>query len=121
MKAIRQHMQGVTWQRCQTHFMRNILEVTPKSLRSEVKAHVRFIFDAADTQTARTLLEQTIDLFQEKAPKAMAVLEAGFDDATTVLMLPAPYRKRVRTTNAIERLNSEIHSQRTCHSYLSEP
>lgn len=88
--------------------MRNILEVTPKPLRSEVKAHVRFIFDAADTQTARTLLEQTIDLFQEKAPKAMAVLEAGFDDATAILMLPAPYRKRVRTTNAIERLNSEI-------------
>jgi putative transposase len=38
----------------------------------------------------------------------MAVLEAGFDDATAVLVLPERYRKRLRTTNGIERLNEEI-------------
>ena len=35
-------------------------------------------------------------------------MEAGFDDATAVLILPARYRKRLRTTNAQERLNQEI-------------
>jgi putative transposase len=35
-------------------------------------------------------------------------LEAGFDDATAVLVLPERYRKRLRTTNGIERLNEEI-------------
>ncbi|WP_044481388.1 IS256 family transposase [Paenibacillus antibioticophila] len=108
VKAIGQHLQGITWQRCQTHFMRNILDATPKPLRSEVKAHVRSIFEAADPQTARTLLAQTVDLFQEKASKAMEILEAGFDDATAVLVLPPEYRKRTRTTNAVERLNAEI-------------
>ena len=107
-KAIRQHLQGVTWQRCQTHFMRNILDATPKALRSEVKAHARSIFEAADKETARTLLDQTIEQFQDKATKAMKVLEEGFEDATAVLVLPADYRKRTRTTNAVERLNSEI-------------
>ena len=38
----------------------------------------------------------------------MQVLEMGFDDATAVLMLPEKYRKRLRTTNAVERLNGEI-------------
>ena len=38
----------------------------------------------------------------------MAALEAGFDDATAVLVLPERYRKRLRTTNGIERLNEEI-------------
>ncbi|MFC5986379.1 IS256 family transposase, partial [Marinicrinis lubricantis] len=33
VKAIRTHFQGVTWQRCQTHFMRNILDATPKALK----------------------------------------------------------------------------------------
>ncbi len=34
VKAIRAHYQGVvTWQRCQTHFMRNILDKTPKALK----------------------------------------------------------------------------------------
>jgi putative transposase len=38
----------------------------------------------------------------------VATLERGFDDATTVLALPAPFRKRLRTTNGVERLNEEI-------------
>ncbi len=38
----------------------------------------------------------------------MEILEAGFDDATAVLVLPPEYRKRTRTTNAVERLNAEI-------------
>lgn len=108
VKAIRQHFQGITWQRCQTHFIKNILDVAPKSLKSEIKARVRSIFEAPDIQAARTLLQQTIDAFQEKAPKAMATLDAGFDDATAVLELPAAYQKKTRTTNAVERLNAEI-------------
>jgi len=35
VRAIRQYFQGATWQRCQTHFMRNILEKTPKTLQKK--------------------------------------------------------------------------------------
>lgn len=59
-------------------------------------------------ETARLLLNQTLEAYETKAPKAMAVLEAGFEDATAVLALPEKYRKRLRTTNALERLNEEI-------------
>ncbi len=38
----------------------------------------------------------------------MQILEMGFDDATAVLMLPKKYRRRLRTTNAVERLIEEI-------------
>ena len=46
--------------------------------------------------------------FEDKAPKAMTVLESGFDDVMAVMSLPLKYRKRLRTTNSIERLNEEI-------------
>lgn len=59
-------------------------------------------------ETARLLLSQTIEAFEEKAPKAMSILEAGFDDATAVIAFPEKYRKRLRTTNSVERLNEEI-------------
>src|SRR5690606_22645594 len=108
VRAIRQHFQGVTWQRCQTHFMRNILTAAPRSLQQELHARIRTIFEAPDTATARVLMQQLVESYQEKAPRAIAVLEAGFDDATAVLMLPERYRKRLRTTNGIERLNEEI-------------
>jgi len=38
----------------------------------------------------------------------MKTLEEGFDDATAVLNLPFKYRRRLRTTNALERLNQEL-------------
>jgi transposase-like protein len=38
----------------------------------------------------------------------METLEAGFDDATAVLALPEPYRRRLRTSNGRERLNEEV-------------
>jgi transposase-like protein len=108
VKAIRTHFQGVTWQRCQTHFMRNIIDATPKSLRDELYPHLRAILDAPNIDAARLLLNQTLGVFEKKAPKAMQVLEMGFDDATAVLVLPEKYRRRLRTTNAVERLNEEI-------------
>jgi transposase-like protein len=48
------------------------------------------------------LLGETIALHEDKA------LEAGFYDAAAVLSLPEKCRKRLRTTNSIERLDKEI-------------
>jgi len=64
--------------------------------------------DARDHDTARLLLNQVLEAYETKAPKAMAVLEAGFEEETKDLLLPEKYRKRLRTTNALERLNEEI-------------
>ncbi len=108
VRSIRQQLQGVTWQRCQTHFMRNVMDASPKGLKDEIYTHVRAILEAPNPETARMLLQQTIMAYEEKAAKAMRILEAGFDDATAVLSLPEKYRKRLRTTNSVERLNEEV-------------
>lgn len=88
--------------------MRNILDASPKALKSEIQARVRAILEAPDMDTARMLLQQTLAAYEDKAAKAMRVLERGFDDATAVLTLPERYRKRLRTTNSVERLNEEV-------------
>ncbi len=108
VKAIRRHFQGVSWQRCQTHFKRNILDSCPKAIQSELKARLKLLFDAPDLVTARRLLDDVLADFSEKAPKAMECLENGFDDATAVMVLPEPYRRRLRSTNILERLNQEV-------------
>jgi len=108
VNAIETHFQGATWQRCQTHFIRNILDACPKALQGELHGRLRLIFDAPDLETARRLLNETIDAFGARAPKAVARLEAGFEDAMAVMALPKRYRKRLRTTNGVERLNQKI-------------
>ena len=80
----------------------------PRSIKDELHQHVRALLNAPDPKAARLLLSQTLEYFEEKAPKAMRILETGFDDVTAVLSLPEKYRKRLRTTNSVERLNEEI-------------
>jgi len=65
-------------------------------------------FEAPDPRRGRMLLNQALDEYRDKAPKTMEILEEGFEDATAVLELPEPYRRRLRTTNMLERLNEEI-------------
>lgn len=49
-----------------------------------------------------------LDRFREQAPKAMDLLDESFDEVTAVFSLPKAYRKRLRTSNSIERLNEEL-------------
>ena len=108
IKSIRTHFQGVLWQRCQTHFMRNLLGAAPKSVHKELHSRLRAMLHASDVTQARQLLKSILTDFAKKAPKSMAILEEGFDDATAVMRLPQAYHQRLRTTNSAERLNEEI-------------
>ena len=108
VQAARRHFQGAMWQRCQAHFTRNVLKVTPKHLRGEMTAWLRRIFRSENQAEARSAFEALAAAFEGKADAALDVLEAGLEDAIAVLVLPATYRRRLRTTNMLERLNEEI-------------
>ena len=107
-EAIKKHFQGATWQRCQVHLMRNILGATSVRNRSEVASYAKLVLQAPDMKEARRRLDDFIERFEKKAPKAVACLEEAFEDAMAVIALPEKYRKRLRTTNMQERLNEEI-------------
>ena len=108
VKAVRKCFQNTSWQRCQTHFSRNILDRTPKRVQPKMKEFLKVMYDAPDIESARNIRNRIITDFEDKAPKAVSVLETGFDDVMAVMSLPLKYRKRLRTTNSIERLNEEI-------------
>ena len=107
-QAIQKHFQGATWQRCQVHLMRNVLGRCSVRHRPEIIAAVRSIFNSQDKSEARRRLDEFVGTFQKIAPKAVACMEEGFEDAMAVMSLPEKYRKRLRTTNMQERLNEEI-------------
>lgn len=107
-EAVSKHFHGATWQRCQVHLMRNILGSCGSKIRAEVAAEAKLVFQAADLPEARRRLAAFSERFAKTAPKAVACLEAGFEDAMAVMVLPEKYRKRLRTTNMQERLNEEV-------------
>jgi transposase-like protein len=108
VNAIHVQFQGATWQRCQTHLSANVTDAPPKVLHEEVHGRLHALFDAPDPATAQTLLARFVADFEQSAPAAVATLERGFEDATAILALPLHYRRRLRTTNGVERLNEEI-------------
>ena len=108
VNAVRKHFQGASWQRCQTHFSRNMLDHAPKALQPEIKEDLGRLYESVDLESARKVRDQIITKYEARAPKATSLLDEAFDDITAVLALPFRYRKRLRTTNGVERLNEEI-------------
>ena len=106
-EAAARHFQAAGWQRCQVHLMRNILGQCSARLRAEAAA-AKLVLQAPDMAEAKRRLAEFGERFAKSAPKAVACLEAGFEDAMAVMALPEKYRKRLRSTNMQERLNEEI-------------
>jgi putative transposase len=100
---------GVPWQRCQFHLQQNAMKYVPKAaMRKEVAEALRKIFDAADLHAAEQLLASTVKKYQKSAPQLATWLEANILEGLTVFRLPTAHRKRLRTTNMLERQNREI-------------
>jgi transposase-like protein len=120
-EALQEEFVGASWQRCQTHFSRNMLDKTPKSMWSEVKTMLHDIYYAPDITKARERMKEAVAILSVKAPKAAALLEEAFDDITAVFALPSKYRAKMRTSNGIERVNEEIRRRdRALRIYPSE-
>ena len=66
------------------------------------------MFQAKDREEATRLKDEIIKDYEDVAPKAMEILDKGFEDSMTVMCLPDYIRVVLRTTNVLERLNREL-------------
>ena len=100
---------GILWQRCQFHLQQNAMHYVPKvTLRKQVAVDIKNVFDAPDRTAAERLLKQTVAKYQKPAPKLAAWMEANIPEGLSVFELPATHRRRLRTTNMLERVNKEL-------------
>jgi transposase-like protein len=106
--AVTQTFQNVSWQRCQAHFLRNVRERLGKNQKRPIGERVREILHAPNTQVAKELLDAFSADYEQQLPTITQLVENAYPDVTAVLPLPETYRRRVRTTNGLERLNEEF-------------
>ena len=106
--AIKKHFQGVLWQRCQVHFVRNVLGRVRKGDRKRVLELLRGITNAQNLELAREALGRAVEELSGGYPQVAETLEQEGEDILTVYQLPEAHRKRMRSTNMIERLNQEF-------------
>jgi transposase-like protein len=107
--ALATRLTGVPWQRCQFHLVHNAMAYVPKlAMRTEVAADIKAVFDAPDRPEAERQLAQVVERYATSAPQLAEWLEQNVPEGLTVFGLPRRHRRRLRTSNMLERLNEEI-------------
>ena len=106
--AIAAVLQGVAWQRCRVHFVRNALALVPKSAQQMVAATIRTAFVQPDPAAARETWRRVADGFRARYPRLTALLDEAEADVLAYLAFPPEHWRQIWSNNPLERLNEEV-------------
>ncbi len=106
--AIASTLPGASWQRCRTHFLRNLLTRVPKSAGPFVATLVRSIFAQPDAAAVHAQFDRVIEQLAERFPAAAEMLEGAGPDILAFTSFPQPHWRQIWSNNPQERLNKEI-------------
>ena len=106
--AMRTQLHDVSWQRCWTHFMRNALAKVGHKHKDTLAKELRAAraFDSVDICLAEA--ERVAQRWEADYPRAARQIREQFEETLAVHHLPSEHRRRVYTTNMMERLMKEI-------------
>lgn len=99
---------GASWQRCRTHFMRNLLTRVPKSAEKLVATTVRTIFEQSSAAEVRAQHDRVVEQLAERFPEAAALLADAGPEVLAFTAFPVQHWRQVWSNNPLERLNKEI-------------
>jgi transposase-like protein len=106
--AIAATLAGAAWQRCRTHFMRNLLTRVPKSAQGFVATMVRTIFAQPDAATVHEQHARIVAQLEARFPEAAALLDEAGPDLLAFTGFPKEHWRQLWSNNSLERLNKEI-------------
>jgi len=106
--AIGATLPGAAWQRCRTHYLRNLLTKVPKSAQPWVATMVRTIFDQPDAASVREQFARVVDAIEARFPDAAMHLDDARDDLLAFSAFPHEIWRQIWSNNPQERLNKEI-------------
>ena len=110
--ALERHFQGVEWQRCRVHFKREIArKVGPREYR-EVLQDLAAVFAGSDRAECLRRGEEMAEKWEERKPEVARMLRDGLEDCLTVWNYPDSHRRKLGSTNMLERLMKTL-KQRT--------
>ncbi|MHB8762002.1 MAG: IS256 family transposase [Coriobacteriia bacterium] len=106
--AIEAVFPGAAWQRCRTHFMRNVLCRVPRSAQPFVATLVRTIFAQPCPEEVAAQLARVVGQLEERFPDVAMMLEDAAADITAFSTFPVCHWRQIWSNNPQERLNREI-------------
>ncbi len=109
VKAIKETFIKVICQRCQVHFLRNILSKAPKKNTEEFRNDIKSLFKIQDINLARKMKAEIFSKYEKenKLQNSLNTPDEGFEDAFSYLANEVIHN-RLKSTNCLERLNEEV-------------
>jgi putative transposase len=107
-KAIDALLPGASWQRCRTHFMRNLLTRVPKSAQPFVATMVRTVFAQPSAEEVAAQLARVTEQLGVRFPQVALMLADAAPDVTAFAAFPVEHWRQLWSNNPQERLNREI-------------
>ena len=99
---------GSAWQRCQVHFLRNVLSRVPRGTAQMVLAAIRTIFVQTDAAAVREQLDEVVDKLEPRFPVVASMLAEACEDLLAFSAFPMAHWQKIWSTNPLERVNKEI-------------
>jgi putative transposase len=106
--AISSVLRGAAWQRCRTHFIRNLLTRVPKAAHGIVATYVRTIFAQPDAESVRAQHARTVEHLRGRFPRAADMLADAAEELLAFTAFPKEHWRQIWSNNPQERLNREI-------------
>jgi transposase-like protein len=108
---------ALLWQRCQFHLQQNAQAYVPRlDQRAAVAQAIRTVFNSPDRPSADRRLKEVVATYADSAPKLAAWMEENLPQGFAILALAPAQQRRLRTTNALERVNMELKPTKTTHA-----
>ncbi len=106
--AARKEWLGASWQRCKVHFMRNILAKVPHKEKARFAERLKQIWLQPDKRSAQRMASLLREEYEKRFPEAIHCLEEGLEDSLQFYHFPEIDKKRISSTNVVERIVREI-------------
>jgi len=106
--AIGAVLQGVAWQRCRTHFMRNALALVSKGAQQMVAATIRTVFAQPDSESAHEQWRRVTESLRPRFARLSQLMDEAEEDVLAYLGFPQEHWRQIWSNNPLERLNREV-------------
>jgi len=106
--AMAKHFQGVEWQRCRVHFMREQLKKAGAKEKKELAGDLRAIYASEDREECLEVAREIAAKWADRKPGIARAIEDGVEDTLAVWSLGRKRRRKLNSTNMVERLMREI-------------
>ncbi len=107
-QAIAAVLPGASWQRCRTHFGRNLLTRVPKAAQDLVATLVRSIFAQPDAAAVWAQHGRIVAELTDRFPHAADLLAEAAPDLLAFTAFPVEHWRQIWSNNPQERLNREL-------------